>query len=95
MRKYDWAKLMYKPVIVTRPDGTEIEYESQRHATQGEGIPQSYVSKLCNCKWPHWKQYKARFRDHAPTIIKSGKLCKHCGSWMPFEKHGTHCPRNI
>lgn len=32
--------------------------------------------------------------DHEPTIIKSGKLCKHCGSWIPIERHGTYCPAN-
>lgn len=27
-----------------------------------------------------------------PTVIKAGHLCKACGSWIPFEFHGTYCP---
>lgn len=26
-----------------------------------------------------------------PTVIKSGKLCKTCGAWIPIESHGTYC----
>lgn len=27
-----------------------------------------------------------------PQVIKAGHLCKACGSWIPFEFHGTYCP---
>jgi hypothetical protein len=62
MRKADWAHFMYKPVIVTRPDGTETEYMSMRHATDGEGIPQGYVSKLCNGRTPQWRGFRVRYK---------------------------------
>lgn len=33
--------------------------------------------------------------SNEPKVIKSGKLCTLCGSWMPIEKHGTYCKARI
>ena len=36
-----------KPIIVTRPDGSEHEYQSQSAAALVEGISQSDLSEMC------------------------------------------------
>lgn len=36
-----------KPVVVTRADGTHIEYPSQSAAARGEKKDQATISKLC------------------------------------------------
>ena len=51
-----------KPVIVTHPDGTEVEYVSQSEAGRREPITHTDVSDLCRRRRKHVKGYKARFK---------------------------------
>lgn len=52
-----------KSIVITRPDGTEVEYPSQSAAARGEPrITQSALSQLC--RQPHGKKtngYQARW----------------------------------
>lgn len=67
----------YKPCIVTRDDGTEVEYESQRHATDAEGIPQAYISRLCRGLDKTYKGMKARFKyplDSKRKVVNASSL---------------------
>jgi len=88
-----WVTRTYKPTIIIRLDGTEHEYESQISASKAEGIPRSYVSKMCRGMEPHWRGIKARYKNPEEFIVlKPRKMCKHCGSW-PEEPHRPDCPR--
>lgn len=51
-----------KPVTITRPDGTEVDYPSQSIAGRAEKLPQSYISRLCRGVMLTYKGFKARFK---------------------------------
>lgn len=52
-----------KAVIITRPDGTEIEYKSQSEASRREPIgSQSKISQMCLGRIPQSNGFKARFK---------------------------------
>jgi hypothetical protein len=51
-----------RPVIITRPDGTEVEYQSQSAAARAEPlIQQSLISEMCRGKRASLHGYKARW----------------------------------
>lgn len=53
-----------KAVIITRADGTEIEYASQSEAARGEKLVyQSIISKMCRGKQKDHMGIKARFKN--------------------------------
>ncbi len=54
-----------RPVILTRPDGSEVEYPSQNVASAGEKfkIMQTSISLLCRGVKQEIGGYKARFKD--------------------------------
>lgn len=55
-----------KAVIITRPDGTEVEYASQSMAARGEkGLAQSPISELCRGVKSDYLGFKARFKTDA------------------------------
>jgi hypothetical protein len=56
-----------KPVIITRPDGLDVEYPSIQAAAVGEKIAATQISWMCqNCKG-----YKARFKKFNPVSTKA------------------------
>lgn len=57
-----------KPIVVTRPDGTEVDYPSQSAAARGENLKQSPISEMCRGVRANLKGYKARWKDSATTV---------------------------
>lgn len=55
-----------RAVIITRPDGTEIEYTSQSAAARAEGLMQSPISEMCRGVRKAIKGYKARWKEAPP-----------------------------
>lgn len=51
------------PVIITRPDGSEHEYESQSRASQVEPIFQTYISAMCRGRIQQYGGFRARFKN--------------------------------
>ena len=50
-----------KAVIVTRPDGVQVKYDSQSAAARGEKKDQATISKLCLGKKISCAGFKASF----------------------------------
>ena len=67
------VKRRAKAIIVTRPDGTEVEYPSQSAAAKVEPLHQNHFSLL---------QY---WQDQSPS--DGWKACQ--GSWVTPEAAGT------
>lgn len=51
-----------RAVILTRPDGTEVEYPSQSAAARAEGFRQSPISEMCRGAKKGYRGYKARWK---------------------------------
>ena len=66
------------PVIVTRPDGTEVEYESQSEAARTENLHQSPISEMCRGVKKTYRGYTARFKG--PVGSKSAPVSTDVGS---------------
>lgn len=49
-----------KPVIITRPDGKEVRYESGKRASEVERINQATISSMCTYD-KSYQGYKGRF----------------------------------
>ena len=63
-----------RPVIITRPDGTEVEYANQTVAARGESqLGQAIISQLCRGVKKINRGYKARFKlpDHLIPLESS------------------------
>lgn len=56
-----------KPVIVTRPDGTEVEYPSGSAAAHGENLQPMDISLMANQRKAQTRGFKARFKHHQPV----------------------------
>lgn len=53
---------MKRAVIITKPDGTEVEYESQSEATRRERLLQTKISAMCRGMLSIHRGHKARFK---------------------------------
>lgn len=58
-----------KAVMITRPDGTEMQYPSQSDAARNEHIHQTYISELCRKVKQEYRGYKARFHDEPGSQV--------------------------
>lgn len=58
-----WRGGIARPIIITRPDGTEVEYPSQSAAAKIEPIFQTYISAMCRKHVAMYAGYKARFKE--------------------------------
>lgn len=61
-----------KSVIMTSPDGSEVEYPSQSAAAHALGLQQSPISEMCRGVKKHHKGFKARWKTH--TLERSGEV---------------------
>jgi hypothetical protein len=62
MSEYKLRTGFKTPVIITRPDDSEHEYESQSKAAQFEDIYQTYISAMCRGKIKMYNGHRARFK---------------------------------
>jgi hypothetical protein len=77
-----------KGVMITRPDGTEIEYASQSAAARGEGMTQSPVSEMCRGVKKHHRGYKARWIESADDGQPVGQAHDHAAEHQTEDCHG-------
>lgn len=61
-----------RPIIITRPDGSEVEYPSQAAAARDLKLHQSPISEMCRGYKKTHHGYKARWKTH--TLERSGEV---------------------